>query len=119
MPYATQALTLLVLQQRDELKMAEQLPIQAITQLALTKALTTQSVNQQEALLAYLLGYSAHARQVALNLTADNAVRRYVHHESDALKSIAEQTGANNQAKYLYLLWLARQRDYEGWKDWL
>ncbi len=108
-----------MLQQRDELKMAEQLPIQAITQLALTKALTTQSVNQQEVLLAYLLGYSAHARQVALNLTADNAVRRYVHHKSDALKSIAEQTGANNQTKYLYLLWLARQRDYEGWKDWL
>jgi hypothetical protein len=119
LPYATQALTLLVLQQLDELETAEQLPIKAITLLVLTKAFSNHSVTQEEALLAYLLGYSAYARQVALTLDNDNAVRHYIHHDGERLKSMAENPGASQQTRYLYLLWLARQQDYEGWRDWI
>jgi len=116
-PYATKALTLLVLQQLDELETAEQLPIKAITLLALTKALSNYAVTQEEALLAYLLGYSAYARQVALD--NDDAVRHYIHHDSERLKLKAENPAASQQTRYLYLLWLARQGDYKGWRDWI
>jgi hypothetical protein len=118
-PYATKALTLLVLQQLDKLETAEQLPIKAITLLALTKALTNYSVIQEESLLAYLLGYSAYARQVGLTLDNNDAVRHYIYHDSERLQSMAEKQDASQQTRYLYLLWLARQGDYEGWRDWI
>lgn len=116
-PYATQALTLLVLQQQDELEAAEQVSTQALALLALTKAFTTQAMTREEALLAYLSGYSTHARTLATNLAANDAIRLYVRHEGDALKSIAASSPANNQAWYLYLLWLARNEEFDHWKE--
>ena len=112
--YATQALTLLVLQQLDKLGTTEQLPVKAITFLVLTKTLSNYDVNQEEALLAYLLGYSTHAEQVSLSLTS--AVHHYVHHEGEKLKAVVEVSNANLQAHYLYLLWLAGQDNYVDWR---
>jgi hypothetical protein len=119
LPYATQALIGLVLQQHDELAAAEQLPTQAITLLALSKTFANQPLYQSEALLAYILGYSAHARTVALNLAVDNPVRLYVYHRGEQLKTVAENTSASPLSRYLYLLWIARQKNVDNWKSWL
>ena len=71
---ATRALVALTVQMLDRMETADPLPAKALSLLALTKTLTDYPLEREESLLAYAMGYSAHALDVATRLPEGDPV---------------------------------------------
>lgn len=118
LPRATRALTLLTLQGLDAAEVGDALPARAIALLALAKGLTRAPMVREASLLAEITEYGAHAREVAASLPPGDPVRLYVFGEDGRLEELARGSSGGAEARYLWLLRLARRRDEQLWADW-
>lgn len=116
---AARGLVLLDLQGLHEVEVTDGLAGKAMAALALARAVGRADLTEEEALLAYRFGYSAHAVLLADRLPATSHVRAYVRNETEPLRLAAERPGAPRLARYLYLTRLAEQRNTEVWRSWI
>ena len=114
--YAVRAMTRMQLQHRDTLESAERISIQALAWLALYRSLGGKDLLPEESLLAYRLGYSSHARQVAQGLAPTNPVRSYIFQQNDALREYVEEHPEDRLGAYLYLEKSAGELPFGQWR---
>lgn len=115
---ATRALVFLNVQALDSLNVAETLPANALALLALTKTLTSHKLIREECMLAYRMGYSSHAVNLAAKLPQSEAVRLYVTNDDKRLTEAASKRDGTVEARYLWLLRLSEMRNREGLFKW-
>lgn len=111
---ATKALAQLQLQQFDEMQLAEHISTQSLALLAITRSGGT-SMPQEEALIAYEMDYTAHARQLLGAPKDDDALSAYVFDQGEALSTVAARSTASAMDRYLNLLALAHEGRAEKW----
>lgn len=118
---AAKALVNLSLQQLDRVELGDRLPAKALAALAVARSLDPNSLGPEEALLAYSMGYSTHARRRAAHLADRDPTRLFVFHQDEALSKQASASGATRQSRYL---WLLRQQgcgcgDLKTYFEWI
>ena len=101
---AARGLVNLTLQQLDTIEVGDRLPAKALATLALVRVFNPAALVHEEVLLAYSMGYSAHARKQAQLLSATDPIRLFALHEDHALYVAAGQPSATKQSRYLWLL---------------
>lgn len=101
---AAKGLVNLSLQQLDKIEVGDRLPAKALAAIAVARSLDPNILHPEEALLAYSMGYSTHARRQASHLSENQAVRMFVYHEDQALGRHASTPAATRQSRYLWLL---------------
>jgi hypothetical protein len=117
LPRATRALVDLTLQQMDVIEVGDRLPAKAMAVLALTQTVGRDPCTREESLLAYSMGYTAHATRTASSLDPADPVRLYVTHQDEALAQAAE--GGSAEVQYLYLSRLVDLDEEEPALDWI
>lgn len=101
---AARGLVNLTVQQLDTIEVGDRLPAKALATLAMARLFNPEALVPEEVLLAYSMGYSAHARKRAQLLSKTDPVRLFVLHEDHALYVAAGQPSASRQSRYLWLL---------------
>jgi hypothetical protein len=101
---AAQRLTELYLQTYGLTEYADPLAARALATLAIARALDPEAGRSEECLLAYLLGHSAHAEQVARTLPASDSIAALVLHRPEILRAAAALPDASHRDRYLNLL---------------
>ena len=96
----------------------ETIAARAIAMTAAARIHAPSRLTSDESLLAYHLGYSHGAEQLAAGLADTDPVRLFVSARFDELRRSAVSPAATAQAKYLYLSRLAATQDERGWSDW-
>lgn len=115
---ATRALVRLALQQLRWTDDADIVEATALAALALARTLAGDAMSRDEALLASVLGYSAHAERLAASLPAADALRPYLLRDRQGLEAAATAPGAPVETRYLWLLRLAELKDLDAWRAW-
>jgi len=118
---AAKGLVNLSLQQLDRIEVGDRLPAKALAALAVARTLNPNILGREEALLAYSMGYSTHARRQAAHLAENDPIRLFVFHQDQALSRQASFPGATRQSHYL---WLLRQQgcgcgDLKTYFEWI
>jgi tetratricopeptide repeat protein len=109
-PLATRAAVLLALQMLDQVEMGDAVTAKALGLLAVTRGLDATAALRDEGLLAYAMGYGAHARRVAASLAETDPARDFLLNHREGLKQAALAPSATIETRYLWLLDLARSR---------
>lgn len=112
---ATRALVWLAFQSLDRAEIADAVPAKALALLAWTRTVTGDPLLREEALLAAVMGYAAHAARIGASLPPTDAVRLYVTRDDEHLERLAAQPGATVEARCLWLSRLGHSRDVEAW----
>ncbi len=115
---AARGLTYLVIQTYDRLDIGDALPARAMAIVAVAQALTPAGLEQEEALLAEHMQYTAHARFIAAGLPPSDPARAYVNRDHGLLQRMAEADGAAPLVRYLYTLRLSEARDPDMLLEW-
>jgi hypothetical protein len=118
---AGKGLVNLSLQQLDKIEVGDRLPAKALAALAVARSMDPNILRAEEALLAYSMGYSTHARRQAAHLSDNDPIRMFVFHQDQALSRQASTPAATRQSHYL---WLLRQqgcgcRDLKTYFEWI
>lgn len=116
---AARGLTYLTLQSVNRLENGDPLAARALAALALARALESEDLSREEALLAHYMGYAAHALRVAESLPADDPVRAFVASRDEALRRLADGPDADPLTRFLYANRLAQKRDLNQWRYWV
>lgn len=116
---SARTLVLLSLQNFDRLNIADPLQTQAFAMVLLAKSLTKLSLDQEESLLAEIMGYSSHAMKIAQALPKNDPTRLYVNQNNQQLIKLAEENEKNIFAKFLVLNRFAAQKDLAKWTPWM
>ncbi|MEW6713522.1 MAG: hypothetical protein AB1306_00320 [Nitrospirota bacterium] len=115
---ATRAMVLINMQKLDYVEIADILPAKTLAVLAVSKTLTDADFLYEESLLAYTIGYSAHASRLAERLPSTSALRHFLTREYKDLEQLAMQKNSSVESKYLWLLHIAEKGDFEAWYQW-
>jgi tetratricopeptide (TPR) repeat protein len=115
--WARRLYTLLSLQSLDSVETGDELTSRTIALLTLSKAAKTGDTARDEALLAYLTGYSHHAATMAAMLPGSDPVRLFVCRDQEKLKAAAETPGSPRLTRYLYLSSLAGKKEGRLWLE--
>lgn len=112
---AASALARLCLQSLDRLDLTDLLVSRALAFLALAKGLTPYDMNEEEAVIAYVMGYHDHCEEIVKKLPESNAFSLYFRGEDLQLETAAE---ADNNAftRYLWLWRFAGKRNVADWQ---
>ena len=116
---SSRALVYLSLQSYDKLSLADHLLAKTFATVVLTRALTKLPMDQEESLLAEIMGYNAHAMQKAKTLRINNPVRLYVNQSNKNLVTLAEKNNKNLLLKFLVLNRFAEKKDLQQWTKWM
>jgi len=112
---ATRGFVSLVVQEYDEVEIADALAARALAGLALTKSLTTATPDREECLLAEAMGYSTHAESLSAKLAESDPARLYILREDHRLEEMAKSPGSSAEARYLWMVRLAGRGDIQAW----
>jgi hypothetical protein len=110
--HAARLMGLAHLEANDEMQLSDPLAARALAALALGRSLDQGAGREEEALLAWTLGYSVHAVSIATDLPEASAIAAYVLDRHDRLENLAP---AGEEARYLRLARLAA-RSSEEWR---
>jgi hypothetical protein len=102
----------------DRMSLAEDLVVKALAYTAITKSVTKQDTNHIEVLLANRLDFSSSSKELAKDLPKEDSLKAYVLLQDDQLELMASSPKADLFEKYLWLLRLGENHDYEGWLKW-
>jgi len=100
---AAQAYAVLSLGMPDELGLADAFFAQALAATAFAEAVSGQPLTREKALLAWTMGYAQSALAIAAPLPAEDAVRRFLAGEVEALVATARDASAAEIAGLLAL----------------
>jgi hypothetical protein len=112
---AARALVLLELQKFDSVELADTVAAQALAVLAMAQAQSARPLVAEECLLAYSLGYSAHALSRSRELAESDPVRAFLQRDGPHLAELAQHGSSVALARYLQLVLYAERLDKAGW----
>ena len=98
------------------LPLQEPLAARALAALAVARALDSESARSEESLISYLLGYSAHAADLARSAPPDDAVAAYLLRRDDVLDRLASAPDAPPEVRYLHVRALVRRGPAGEWR---
>ena len=105
---AARALGWILLQSSDPLELADPIAARALAALAIARVLDPTKGAEEECLLSYVLGYSAHAQAVAQALSQEEPLRAFVLADDAKLEQLARTRG-DFETHYFRLLRLAQE----------
>ncbi|MBI3575475.1 MAG: hypothetical protein HY083_07480 [Gammaproteobacteria bacterium] len=112
---AAQALSAYAYVSLDAIETADVVLAKALATLALAQVATGEPLALEESLIAQRLGYSSHARNLALKLSPNHAWRLWLERQDDELGRRAKAQQKGSAVHYLWLQRLAEQDRYEEW----
>lgn len=119
LPVVARALSIVCLQRLDDIGMDDSLDGRALAYLTLTgKLVPGAAVLREQVLMAGVLGYMVHARELAQELPADDAVRLYATHADTELEALAAGGRGTAEQRYLYLLRLSEEGSADAMLKW-
>ncbi|MEX2206799.1 MAG: hypothetical protein WEF50_11280 [Myxococcota bacterium] len=101
----------------SSLPLQEPLAARALAALAVARALDSESGRSEESLVSYLLGYSAHAADLARSAPPDDAVAAYLLRRDDVLDRLASAPDASPEVRYLHVRALVRRGPAGEWRQ--
>jgi hypothetical protein len=117
--YATQGLISIALQSSQQLEISDLVYGKALAFLGITQSLTELPMKREEALLSGIMDYSAHAEKVAKNLQASDSIANFILKNDAVLEKQAQSEDSSTEAKFLWLIRLAQNKQMKQWYEWV
>jgi tetratricopeptide (TPR) repeat protein len=115
MKIAASASARLLLQQVDEVEVADRFQGQAWALLAVAEALGNEPLTHERCIVSKSLGYARSAIRCADHLPANDPLRAYLLNDTGGLETLSAQTG--NEGRYLWQVYLAEHGWRQRWEE--